>query len=83
MLYALGASVPAHQAYDAASRKLRIKVEAAEGARIRVGVFTPIAVRAVTGSRAGQIPFSWQHGVSLLNIEAVHVPGEFFEISFE
>ncbi len=83
LLYALGARLPAHQTYDSGARKMRIEVDAAEGARIRVGIFTPIPVRAVTGTRVGRIPFSWKDGISLLSFEVIHTPGELFEISFE
>jgi hypothetical protein len=83
LLYALGARLPAHQTYDPDARKMRIQVDAVEGAGTRIGVFTQIPVRSVTTSKGGRIPFSWKQGLSLLTFEAIHFPGEILEISFE
>ena len=83
LLYALGARVPAQQTYDPGSRTLRITVDAVEGGMLRVGVYTPAPVRAVTGTRTGKIPFTWQRGTPLLTFDAVHVPGQTLEIRFD
>ena len=83
VLYTLGARVPAQQTYDPRSRTLRITVDAAEGGKIRVGVYTRIPVRGVTGTRTGTIPFTWQRGTPVLRFDAVYIPGQTFEISFD
>ena len=83
LLYALGARLPAHQIYESGARKMRIQVDAVEGERVRMGVFTPAAVRDVTGSKAGRIPFSWKQDTSLLSFETTHVPGELLEINLK
>jgi len=83
LLYALGARLPAHQTYEPGARKMRIQVDAVEGERVRMGVFTPAAVRDVTGSKAGRITFSWKQDTSLLTFETAHVPGELLEVNLK
>ena len=83
LLYALGARVPAQQIYDAGSRTLRITVDAAEAGMLRIGVYTTAPLRAVTGTRTGKIPFTWEQSASLLTFEVLHVPGQTFEIRFD
>ncbi len=82
LLYTLGARDPAWQTYEPAARKLQIAVDAAEGARIRVGVFTPFPIRAVTSARTGPAPFAWKPGTPLLSFEVVHFADDLLEISF-
>ena len=83
LIYALGARAPAQQTYDPETRKLQITVDAVEGARIRVGVFTPFPIRAVTSRRTGPIPYTWKQGMPLLSFEAVQATGDLFEIHFQ
>ncbi len=83
LLYALGARVPAKSTYDPAARKLQISVDAVEGTRLRIGVFTPLPIRTVTSLRAGPIPFTWEQGKLLLSFETVLIAGDFFEINFQ
>ena len=83
LIYALGARAPAQQTYDPETRKLQITVDAVEGARIRVGVFTPFPIRAVNSRRTGPIPYTWKQGMPLLSFEAVQATGDLFEIHFQ
>jgi hypothetical protein len=83
LLYTLGARLPATSTYNSATRKLRITADAVEGARLRIGVYTPLPILKVASSRTGQIPFTRVPREPLLNFEAVYTAGDLFEISFQ
>jgi hypothetical protein len=83
LLYALGARAPARQEYDAGSRALRVTLDAVEGAKLRLAIYTPAPVKSVVGNGGVQIPFNWTPGSSLLTFDAVHVPGQAYAVRFE
>ena len=82
LLFALGARRRASEAWDNASRRLRLAVEGVEGARIRFTVYSPAGAKSLVNARGENVPFEWSAASGLVRFEAVFVPGDRFELQF-
>jgi hypothetical protein len=82
LLYALGAQKPATETLDNSGRRLVLAVEAADGALIRFGVYSPEPIKKITNGLGEKVPFEWTPETKMARFEVRHMPGVKLEVTF-
>lgn len=82
LLLALGARKRDSEHWDDAARKLRLSVDAVEGARIRFTVYSAVPVKGIVNSLGENVPFEPDASGRIARFEAAHAPGAVFELRF-
>jgi hypothetical protein len=54
-----------------------------DGAKIAFGIYSPLPVREVAGTRTGKLPFVWRRETKMLTFDAIYLSKDAIEISFD